>query len=161
MSDFSVSWRLSRDRFVEEIQGLNAEQLNWHLHPGTLSIGETALHVAGIEIRFSHQLTGIALNEFEDKLALCGYEGVVNDHPFPFSATEITPELVAKALARSKAIVEPLIESATPDLREAKAKSVFGPDITGEGAFARLGFHAGYHHGQAYLIKTAPGFPKS
>lgn len=159
MSDFALSWRLSRDRFVEEIKGMNAEQLNWKLHPNSLSIGEMAFHVAGIEVRFIHQLTGLPLDDYLSKVASTATEGVVNDHPFPFSESEITSESVANALAKSKALVEPIIEEASPEVRQAKAKSVLGPDITGDGAFARFGFHAGYHHGQAYLIKTSPGFP--
>ena len=67
--------------------------------------------------------------------------------------------VVARALDASKAIYEPIVLNPTPARRAAPCVSVLGPSITGEGAMARLTFHAGYHHGQAYQIKNAPGFP--
>lgn len=159
MSDFAASWRLSRQRFLDEIAGLDQPQLAWKLHPDALSIGEMAMHVAGVELSFGSQLAGMDLNGEDQRIKNCATEGVVNDHAFPFSAAEITPERVTAALARSREIWAPLIEEATDAKRHQELKSALGPMIDGAGAFARLGFHAAYHQGQAYLIKTAPGFP--
>lgn len=159
MSDYAAPWELSRKRFLDEIANLDREQLNWRLHPGVLSIGEMALHVAGVEVSFGTQLSGQALDERTLKLKRAATEGVVDDLPFPFSPDEITPESVADALREARAIWEPLISAATPEVRGSEIKSALGPMITGDGAFARLGFHSAYHQGQAYLVKTAPGFP--
>jgi hypothetical protein len=159
MSDFAASWALSRKRFLDEITGLSQEQLNYRIHDQCLTIGEMALHVAGVEVSFGSQLSGQELSTDESRLKLAATEGVVNDQPFPFSADEITPEHVAASLEASRNIAEPLITSADAEVRERELKSALGPMITGEGAFARLGFHAAYHQGQAYLIKTSPGFP--
>lgn len=159
MSDFAASWTLSRKRFVDEIAGLNQQQLNWRLYPGSLSIGEMAIHVAGVEVSFGSQLTGQSLDEFGAKVKLAATEGVVNDEAFPFSETDITPELVAKTLAYGSELWEPIITEASPAIRAVEIKSALGPMISGDGAFARLGFHAAYHQGQAYQMKNAPGFP--
>ena len=58
MSDFSVTWDLVRGRFLGALEGLTDEQLNRRLHKNALSIGEMAIHVAGVEIYFAYQLTG-------------------------------------------------------------------------------------------------------
>jgi len=161
MSDFAPAWELSRKRFVDEITGLSQAQLNWQLHPKALTIGQMALHVAGVEVMFASQLSGTALDEGLERLRRCATEGVVNeDDPFPFTNEEITPDLVIKSLELSRVLAEPLIRQASSEVRTKELKSALGPIITGEGAFARFGFHAGYHQGQAYLIKTAPGFPQ-
>lgn len=159
MSDFETSWALSRKRFIDEISPLSAAQLNWRLHPESLTIGEMAIHIAGVEVSFGSQLAGLELDEFAVRLKLAATEGVVNEQPFPFSVSEITPELVSRLLDYSAKIWAPLIAEAAPDIRSREIKSALGPMISGEGAFARLGFHAAYHQGQAYLMKTAPGFP--
>ncbi len=159
MSDFAASWSLSRKRLLDEITPLSQEQLNWRLHPTSLSIGEMALHVAGVEVSFSSQLSGKSLDNEGLRLRSAATEGVVNDALFPFPPAEITPEFVAASLDYARAICEPIITAAEPDVRQRVIKSALGPMIDGEGAFARLGFHAGYHQGQAYLIKTSPGFP--
>jgi hypothetical protein len=129
------------------------------LHPDTLTLGEAALHVAGVEASFVSQLLDLELDEFGRRLKAAATEGVVNDHSFPFSSSEITPELVVEALEKTGAMVEPLIDAPTPEILNKELVSALGPVITGEGALARFAFHAGYHQGQAHLIKTAPGFP--
>lgn len=159
MSDFATSWSLSRKRLLDEISGLTQDQLNWRIHPNCLTIGEMALHVAGVEVSFGSQLGGAALDEKAQKIKRSATEGVVDDQPFPFSPDQIDPATVAEAFEISRAIWEPLITEASPEIREKELKSALGPMISGEGAFARLGFHSAYHQGQAYLIKTAPGFP--
>jgi uncharacterized damage-inducible protein DinB len=161
MSDFAILWALSRSRFLDEIAGLSKEQLNWRIHDRCLSIGEMALHMAGVEISFASQLKGYGLDSEAERIKRSATEGVVNDQPFPFSEEEITPELVASAMDLGRSHWEPAISAATTELRAKEIKSALGPIITGEGAFARLGFHSAYHQGQAYLIKTAPGFPPS
>ena len=161
MTDFYQAWSLSRGRYLDEIVGLNQAQLNFRLYPSALTIGEAAIHVAGIETRFASGIDGLTLDPFLERVLTTATEGVVNDHPFPFSSEEITPELVARALDASKAIWEPIVLDPTPERRAAPLVSVLGPAITGEGAMARLAFHAGYHQGQAYQIKNAPDFPST
>lgn len=160
MTQFATSWRLCRGRFLDAIQDLNQEQLNWRLHDNTLTLGEAAIHVAGAEVSFMSQLTGVDLDEFATRVKRAATEGVVNDNPFPFSPAEITPELVQKALAIGYAITEPVIDNPSDEVLKGELVSVLGPVITGEGALARFAFHPGYHQGQAHLIRTAPGFPQ-
>jgi hypothetical protein len=160
MSDYAASWALSRKRFLDEISGLTSEQLNWKLHPDALSIGEMAIHLAGVEVMFGSQLSGASLDERASRIKNAATQGVVDSQPFPYSASEITPDLVAETLEVGRTYWEPLITEASPEIRKKELKSALGPMIDGEGAFARLGFHSGYHQGQAYLIKTAPGFPR-
>ena len=161
MSQFAVSWRLSRGRFDEAVGELTHAQLTWRLHPGTLTLGEAAVHVAGVEVWFIAQLTGKTLEGFGARVAQCATEGVVNDHPFPFPPDELTPETIGRALALGREAVGAVIENPSPDLLKKEIKSALGPIITGEGALARLAFHPGYHQGQAHLIRTATGFPGS
>ncbi len=159
MSDFLIGWQLSRKRFDDEILGLNQAQLTWRLYPQGLSIGEMALHLAGVELSFTSQLAGMELGEDQVRLKRCATEGVVNDLPFPYSADEITPEFVRSSLAATAALVEPMISSPASEMRLKELVSALGPVITGEGAFARLAFHPAYHHGQAYQMKMHPEFP--
>lgn len=159
MHPFAVSWELSRGRLVQEIQGLNQEQLTWRLHGKALSIAQMVVHVAGVEVSFASQLTGTPVPTEDELLLKVATEGSVNDNPFPFSDDQLTPEFVFACLAKGKAAVEPLIVGPTPELLGREIKSALGPMISGEGALARLAFHSAYHQGQAYLIKTAPGFP--
>lgn len=158
-SDFSVSWELCRGRFDQEVLGLNQEQLNFRLYPGALTIGEMAIHVAGVELWFLAQLQDQTLSEQLSRIAAAATEGVVNDHPFPFAADEITPECVAAALASAAEAVKGVIYDPPAALLSKEIKSALGPIITGRGALARFAFHPGYHQGQAYQIKCAPGFP--
>jgi hypothetical protein len=158
MSDFAETWSLTRGRFVAAISDLNQEQLNWRLHPDTLTIGEMALHVAGAELSFANQLLEFQPEGLEARLCQAATDGCVNDKPFPFSADEITPELVQQALQIAQDKVGPMIENPEP-YREKTLVSVLGPVINGAGAFARLGYHPGYHQGQVHLLRTAPGFP--
>lgn len=154
-----AAWSLSRGRFDEAIADLNQEQLNFRLHDKALTIGEMALHVAGVEFWFMSQLHGKSPEGEDARLAKAATDGSVNDKPFPFSTDEITPEFVKERMAFSRAIVAPVIEMIPDALRAIEVLSALGPIITGDGVFARLSFHAGYHHGQVYLIRTAPSFP--
>jgi hypothetical protein len=84
----------------------------------------------------------------------------VNENPFPFASNEITPELIAKALALAEEMTQPVIDTPSDAILAKEMVSALGPVITGEGALARFAFHPGYHQGQAYQIKNAPGFPE-
>src|SRR4051794_10000013 len=117
MSDFASSWSLSRKRFIDEISDWNQAQLNWRLHPQALTVGEMALHMAGVEASFGSQLTGSELDDQGQRLKRAATEGVVDDTPFPFSPEEITPESVAAALEYSRALWEPLISEAAVEIR--------------------------------------------
>lgn len=158
MSDFSETWRLVRGRFDDALSGLSQEQLNWRVQPGSLTLGEMALHVAGVEVSFISQLLGSPLDEMGERLKAAATDGVVNEKPFPFASSEITPELARRSLDRARGMVEPVI-SAPDAVREKQIVSALGPVIDGTGAFARLAYHPGYHQGQAHMVKTAPGFP--
>jgi hypothetical protein len=114
-----------------------------------------------VEVLFGSQRSGRALDERGIRLKRAATEGVVDDVPFPFAAAEVTPALLAESFEYSRTIWEPLIGAAEPGVREKEIKSALGPMISGDGAFARLSFHSAYHQGQAYLIKTAPGFPSA
>lgn len=159
MSDFGETWRLVRGRFDEAVSGLNWDQLNWRLHPGTLTIGEMAIHVAGVEVSFITQLLGETPEGEIARIKAAATEGVISENSFPFSPEEITPERVTASLSYARKVVEQQIESITPEIRARQIKSALGPVIDGTGAFARLAYHPGYHQGQVHLIKTAPGFP--
>jgi hypothetical protein len=160
MSDFEATWQLIRGRFDDAVLGLTKEQLNWRMQPDALTLGEMALHVAGVEISFLSQLLETNLNEADKRLALAATDGVVNDNPFPFSPEEIDPERVKRSLDLARGIVAPIIADIPAEVRGKQIKSALGPMVDGTGAFARLAYHPGYHQGQAYLVKTAPGFPK-
>ncbi len=160
MTDFSKSWRLSRQRFIESVSDLNHDQLNYRVYPGALSVGEMALHVAGVEIWFISQLTGQQLNQAEIKLTKAAVEGVVNDKPFPYNAEEIGPAMVTWAMGRGEVYVAPNIDDPSAEFLAKEIKSALGPIITGEGALTRLAFHPAYHQGQVYLIRSSPNFPQ-
>ncbi|RYG26643.1 DUF664 domain-containing protein [bacterium] len=159
MSDFHTAWTISRGRFVAELEGLSHEQLSWRMHPGALTLAEAALHVAGVEVKFGSSLLGTVPQGEMARISAAATDGVVNDKPFPFGSEEMTPEFVAKALDEAKVLVEPTLLDPIPERREVSMVSALGPVITGEGALARLTFHAAYHQGQVYLIRHAPGFP--
>jgi len=160
MSDFLTTYNLTRARFDGAVTPLNAEQLNFKLHADALSIGQMALHVAGVEVWFCAQLTGTELSGELALLAKAATDGSVNDLPFPYADAEITPEKVAWGLAEGRKVVEALLGNFTEEVRRKELKSALGPIIDGDGAAARLCAHPFYHQGQAYLIATAPGFPK-
>ncbi len=159
MPDLYDTYQLSRGRFDDAVAPLSAAQLNHRLYEGSLTIGEMALHLAGVEVWFVSQLTGDPLDAFESKLARCATEGVVDEAQFPFTPAEITPEVVANGLAVGRARAERLLAENRDDLRAKQIKSALGPVITGAGALQRFAFHPGYHHGQAFQIVSAPGFP--
>ena len=154
MSQFAQSWSLSRGLFLQALDGLDDAQLNWRLHPKALTIGEMALHVAGVEAFFMRQLIECSFTEVQDRVAQSATDGVVNDRPFPFVPSEVTPAFVHETLKWSKSLVEPFITSPSPDLLGKELVSALGPVITGEGALARFAFHPAYHHGQAHQIQT-------
>ena len=123
-----------------------------------LTLGEMAVHVAGVEVSFISQLLGTDLSADDQRLKLAATDGVLNEKPFPFSQEELTPAFVAAALQTGRQFAEPTISN--PDgIRGRSIVSALGPVIDGTGAMARLAYHPGYHQGQAHLIKTAPGFP--
>ncbi|MBS1718211.1 MAG: DinB family protein [Armatimonadetes bacterium] len=159
-SQFSVAWGISRGRFVDTISDLSDEQMRWRSQPGALTIGEAALHVAGVETMFISQLLDLQLTPEQTRIKLCAVDGAVNSNPFPFKLEEITTKLALEALEMSKAMTEPVITHPTEEVLRKEIISALGPIITGEGALGRLSFHAGYHQGQAYLQRNAPGFPK-
>lgn len=154
-----LTWELVRGRFLQSLEGLSHQQLNWRLHPRALTIAEMAVHLAGVEVSFASQLTDMPPQGELARLAKAATDGVVNDRPFPFSADELTPEKVAWCLTEGDRHVRPLLEHPTADLLAKKIVSALGPVIDGEAALARLAYHPGYHHGQAYLVMTSPGFP--
>lgn len=159
MSDFSKVWTLSRQRLEDAISDLNDVQLRWNIHDGSLSIAQMAVHVAGVEVSFTSQLLGIELDEVGKRLKSAATDGVVNDKPFPFSNSELTAQSVQELLSYAKKLLEPVISEASEEILSKEIVSALGPVITGEGAFTRLAFHPAYHHGQAYLVRTTPGFP--
>lgn len=159
MSDFSQSWALSRQRFVDTISDLNDVQLNWRIHPNALSIAQMAVHVAGVEISFGTQLLGVTAEGEDARIKAAATDGVVNDKPFPYADGELTAGRVREILEKGRAVIGPIIAEPSRAILEKELVSALGPVITGQGAFARLGFHAGYHQGQAYLMRTAPNFP--
>lgn len=161
MSDFAISWNLSRKRFEDAVSDLSAAQLNWRIHPDCLTIGEMAIHVAGVETYFISQLLDSKLDDLDARVSAAATDGVVNEKPFPFLEEEITPELIRDALGRAKARTEPVITHPGEAVFAKQIVSALGPVIDGRGALARLAFHPGYHQGQAHLIRTAPGFPKA
>jgi hypothetical protein len=156
---YADTWELTRNRFDDAVSSLSAEQLNWRLHAGTLTVGEAAMHVAGVEISFISQLLQEDLDEEGQKLRRAATDGVVNEAPFPFTEDEITPQTVKSALDRARAMTSPVINHPPAEIEGRQIKSALGPIIDANGAFARLAYHPGYHQGQAHLIKTAPGFP--
>lgn len=161
MSDFAETWSLVRGRFDASVLDLSQVQLNWRLHPNTLTLGEMAIHVAGVEVSFISQILGKAVDGDLERIRKAATDGSVNDLPFPFSPEEISPELVRYALDEGRKLVESTIHAITPEVRSAQVKSALGPIVDGTGAFARLAYHPGYHQGQAYMIRSAPGFPSA
>ncbi|MFM9874189.1 MAG: hypothetical protein ACKVQS_12075 [Fimbriimonadaceae bacterium] len=160
MQDFIATRALSRGRLQESIKSLSQNQLNYRLHENTLTIGEMAIHVAGVEVSFASQLLEADLTADEQKLKSASTDGAVNELPFPYSPKEITPALVQLCLATADDWMTKLYAQGE-SLRSKELKSALGPMISGEGAFARLGFHPGYHHGQIYMITTSPNFPSN
>ena len=159
MNDFQTTYQLSRGRFDAEVFPLSQEQLNWRSHPSSLTAGEMALHLAGVEIWFSSQILKTELNPSETLLTRCATEGVVNELPFPFGAAEITAKFVQNSLNTARDFATRLFDADSPEIRTVELQSALGPIITAEGAMARFSFHPAYHHGQVYLLMTAPDFP--
>jgi hypothetical protein len=160
MTDFEATWRLVRGRFDEAVAGLSQEQLNWRLQPDALTLGEMAVHVAGVEVSFVSQLLQSEPDEFGRRISAASTDGVVNEKPFPFTPDEITPAMVTQALELGRKMAESVVIDPDP-IRDRQIRSALGPMVDGTGALARLAYHPGYHQGQAQLIKTAPGFPQA
>lgn len=159
MTDFSKSWQLSRGRLRAEVEGMSQAQLDYKIHPNSLSAAQAVVHVVGVEIWFIAQLTGTVLEGDHARIAKCATEGVVNDNPFPFTTEELSLEFVMWALAEGEKFAAPHIENPSDEFLKGELKSALGPIITGEGALTRIAFHSAYHQGQIYLCKTAPDFP--
>ena len=159
MSDFLATYQLTRGRFDDAVKGLSQEQLNFRLHDETLTIGEMALHVAGVEYFVLSQLLDLELTPEQKRLKRCARDGALNEKPFPFSAYEITPDLVSSALTEVRKLTEQTLLSPTDELRAKPNESALGPMIDGTGAMVRLSYHPGYHHGQIWMIKSAPSYP--
>lgn len=159
MTQYFNSWELSRGRFDQCIFGFTTNGLNYRLYPGCLTAGEMAIHVAGVEIFFAGQMLGCTFSEYEE-VSAAARDGVVNDNPFPVPASKITPEYVKSVLDAAREIVLPLLQNPISEQLNVEMVSALGPIISGEGALARFAFHPGYHHGQAYMISQAPGFPR-
>lgn len=160
MSDFATTWRLTRQRFDDSVQGLSQAQLNWRMHPDTLTIGEMAIHVAGVEVYFCTQLLKREPTLEEARIAAAARDAVINDNPFPFAEQDITLDEVNRILALARELSQPLIENPDP-YRSTEIVSALGPVVDGNGGFARLAYHPGYHHAQVHMIRTAPGFPSA
>ena len=161
MSDFAITWELTRGRFLKALEGLSQDQLNFRVFPETLTAGECALHVFAVESSYISQIANIRLDEFGQRLAKCAADGVVNNNPFPFSPEEITPDLVHRAAEYSLGIVNEPINNPTEAMFKAEMTSVLGPQIDGKGVLARLAYHPGYHQAQIYIIQQSPDYPKS
>ncbi|MCW5936171.1 MAG: DinB family protein [Fimbriimonadaceae bacterium] len=160
MNDFEATWTLVRGRFDQVFEGLTQEQLNWRLQPGVLTLGEMALHVAGVEASFITQLQRQEPEGLLARLKSAATDGVVNDGSFPFAVDEITPALVKESLELARSLVAPVAKNPTEEIRARQIKSALGPIVDGTGALARLAYHPGYHQGQAHIVKSSPGFPK-
>ena len=160
MSDFKATWELTRQRFDDAVLDLNQEQLNWRLQPGTLTIGQMAIHVAGVELFMIRQLVDTSFDEVQDRISQASTEGVISDQDFPFTQDEITPELVRYALQFGREVTAPVISNPTDEIRQKTLKSALGPIIDGTGAMARLAYHPGYHQGQVHFVRTATSFPQ-
>jgi hypothetical protein len=129
------------------------------MHPKSLTIAESLLHVAGVEVSFASQLTGTELNGHLLRLKKAAIDGVVNQEPFPYTQEELTADLIFSLLKAAEEMVRPVIENPSQELLDAQIVSALGPVIEGRGALARLSMHPAYHQGQAYLIKESPNFP--
>lgn len=160
MSDFHAAWLLSRSRFVEVLEGKSQAQLTWRMRPGTLTLAEAALHVAGAEVNFASLLTDQAPEGLAAELRRCVVEGVIDPTvPFPIPVERQTPELLSEALEIGRSMIEPVLLSTDPTIRSKSFASPLGPAIDGTGTLARMAFHCAYHQGQAHWLTADPGFP--
>ena len=157
MSDFLTTYSLTRARFDEAVLKLSTSQLNFRINSDVLTAGEMAFHVAGVEVWFAAQLLGTTLDDQMLRIATCATDGSINDNPFPFTESEITPESVSQVLIVGRAAAESVFKA--DDIRDRQLVSALGPTITGEGAMVRLCAHPFYHQGQVYMVTTAVGFP--
>ncbi|MCH7944691.1 MAG: DUF664 domain-containing protein [Armatimonadetes bacterium] len=161
MNDFHATYGLVRGRLIDAVKDLNDEQLKWRLHPASPSISEMVLHVCGVEMSFACQLLGQdSESEFDKRIRACARDGIVNDSPFPFSENEQGVALMNRVLERGLEMVGPLIEEASDAVRETQIESALGPMIDGNGAFARIAYHPGYHTGQIWTYRYHPDFPQ-
>ena len=161
MNDFHVTYDLVRGRLIDAVKDLNDEQLKWRLHPASPSICEMVLHVCGVEMSFAYQLLRAKPDdEFDKRITSCARDGIVNDNPYPFGEHEQGAELMNRILERSFAVVGPVIEQASDSVRATQIESALGPMIDGNGAFARIAYHPGYHTGQIWTYRFHPDFPQ-
>lgn len=161
VSDYLSPWRLGRDRFVASFEGLSESQLRFVADYYPNSIGQLAIHVAGSEVFMALNILQLEpRDDFERKVYHSVTDGMLNDKVFPFEAHEITRETIGQALRLGESLIEPLLQNPTPEHRKVRFGSPLGPEIDGDGAFARMTFHASYHQGQVYIIRNAPNFPK-
>src|SRR5687767_5597774 len=109
MSDFGVTWQLTRGRFVDTVAGLTHEQLTWRMQPDSLPLAKMAVHVAGVEVSFISQLLESPLDDLGMPIKAAATDGVANDQPCPFASEELTPQTVAHVLSLAQAMVEPVI----------------------------------------------------
>lgn len=152
MTDFLTTYRLTRQRFDDAIRAFPEEHLHRRIAPDTLTTAEMAMHVAGAEVYVLHGLLQKEPTEHERRLIGCAFNGVVNSDPFPFTEQEMTTDFLLATLESSRAYTESVLAAIDDDLRKRQIKSVLGPMIDGDGAFARLCSHPFYHQGQVYLI---------
>lgn len=157
MSDFLTTYSLTRARFDEAVLKLSTSQLNFRINSDVLTAGEMAFHVAGVEVWFAAQIFGTSLDDQMSRIARCATDGSINDNPFPFTESEITPESVAKVLVQGRVAAESVFYA--ENIRDRQLLSALGPTITAEGAMVRLCSHPFYHQGQVYMVTTAVGFP--
>lgn len=161
MNDFHTTYALVRGRMVDAVKDLNDEQLKWRLHTNSPSISEMVIHVCGVEMSFASQLLGVRpASEFDKRVTACTRDGIVNDSPFPFSEEEQGTELLNRVLDRGLEVAGPLVEEARDAARKKQIESALGPMIDGNGAFARIAYHPGYHTGQIWTYRYHPDFPK-
>lgn len=158
VNGFVETWNLTRGRFSDSFAGWSHDQLHFRCFPDSMTAAEMALHVAGVEVRFSSDLLQIPLTESQKRLANCATDGSLNDNPFPFSKEEMTADFIRESLELSAEFAKKLFE-ADPHVYEREIKSALGPMINGYGAMARIAFHSGYHGAQVYMTKCSPDFP--
>lgn len=152
-------WRFTRARLAQSLDGLDATHGDARLGPGTHSIAEIALHIAGAEHYWWSRLAGVAPGhpDHDAKLDAAVIDGFLRDAPVPFEEHEITLANAHAALDR----MFPRIEDLYANLTEAQAAqpliSPIGDSVDGHEGLIRLAQHAGYHTGQIWQIRMALG----
>ncbi|HXH60898.1 MAG TPA: DinB family protein [Fimbriimonadaceae bacterium] len=158
MTDFASIYKISHGRMLQSIEGLSDEQLGWRPHPKGLSIFEMLMHVAGGEMFFASRLQGLTLSDEDKKIESCARDKVINENPFPFSESEVNGDLLQETLAKTKALVQPMMDDPEP-WREKQIETPLGPVDHAQGIFARIAQHPAYHTGQVWTYRFDPRFP--